>query len=221
MSRIHRDARGASPFQRGARTALLLVNLAFFAWALWMGREAVSDGSGHITTGFVVAAGIAATTTIVGALAFLAFPARLIATLQIYVLGAQLLHSAGHLLRLYYTIWFYDDLLHFGLVFAIGLLALEMARARGFLFSFRMGSLQLGVLVWILATAAAGLWEIFEFTMDVLMGTREQDNLADTMIDMIDGTFGGALAGLVAWSEVRADRRAKALADAHSDELLD
>lgn len=221
MSRIQRDVRRATPFQRGARTALLGVNIAFFAWALWLGRTSVRDASGDITTGFVVAAGIAATTAIVATMAFLAFPARLVATLQIFVLGAQLLHAGGHLLRLYYTIWFYDDLLHFGLVFIIGLLALEMARAKGFLFSFRMGAVRLGLLVWILAVAAAGLWEIFEFTMDVLMGTREQDNLDDTMIDMIDGLLGGALAGLVAWSEVRADRRAQALADAHSDELLD
>lgn len=221
MSRIRSFARRPSPLLRVSRAVLVAANVALLAWAVWLDGAVVTDGEGTVTTGFVVAAGIAATLLAVALAGLLRLPAGLVLKLQVFALAAQALHAVGHLARLYYLVWFYDDLLHFGLVFLVGILALELARARGFLFSFRAGPLRVAVLVWIVATAAAGLWEIFEFAMDVLMRTREQDDLSDTMIDMVDGTLGGALAGLVAWREVRAERRAKQLANARSDELLD
>lgn len=221
MSRISRLRTPPSRLLELSRWALLAANVGLLAVAMWMGGGAVRDGSGQVTNGFIVAAGVAATLLAVAGMQFLAFPRAQILKLQVFSLGAQALHAGGHIFRLYYLIWFYDDILHFGLAFLVGMLALEMAKSRRFVFTWRVGPARVGILVWLVATAAAGLWEIFEFTMDVLMGTREQDDLVDTMMDMVDGTLGGALAGVVAYRRVRAERRAKRLADARSDELLD
>ena len=53
----------------------------------------------------------------------------------------------------------------------------------------------------VAALALAGVWEIFEFSMDTLQSSREQDDLTDTMLDMIDGGMGGAAAA--AWVAYR------------------
>lgn len=221
MSRFQRDLNHVRKPLAAWRIGLLALNVALLAVALYRGRAAVVDGQTGVTTGFVVAAGIGATFLAVGGIQLLAFPPVLIARLQVFALGAQALHAIGHLARLYYVFWFYDDILHFGLVLIIGILAMELMRSRKFLLSFRAGPIRVAFLVWLVATAAAGLWEIFEFTMDVLMGTREQDDLFDTMVDMIDGTAGGVVAGLIAARAVRAERRARELGDARSSELLD
>lgn len=221
MSRISRLPLPPSRPLEASRWILLAVNVVLLGVALSMGRSSVTDAAGEITTGFVVAAGIAATLVAVVGMRLLAFPRVQIVKLQVFALGAQALHAGGHVFRLYHVFWFYDDILHFSLVFLVGMLALELAKSRAFVFTWRVGPLRVGILVWLVATAAAGLWEVFEFTMDVLMGTREQDDLFDTMLDMTDGTLGGALAGVLAYRRVRAERDAKRLADARSDELLD
>lgn len=204
-----------------AAWALLAANVALLAAAVRMGSAQVRDDAAGVTDGWTIAGGIVLSLAVVAAATRLPFPPRTRLLAVLFGLGAQALHAGGHVLRLYYLIPWYDDLLHFGLVALLGLVILGAARSPRFLFSWRMGAWRVAALVWLTAVAAAGLWELFEFTADVALGTREQDDLVDTMVDMLDGAAGGSIAALVAYRRVRAEARAKALADARSDELLD
>ena len=221
MSRVRRDA---SPPPRSWRVALWVLaafNVGLMALALGRGGEEVRDGAAGVTNGVIVAAGIAGTLLVAWLLGLAPLPARIVALARGLALGAQVLHAGGHLFRAYYALPWYDDALHAGLVALLGLLILAAARGRGFVFSWALGPTRVALLVWVGAVAAAGLWEVFEFLMDALLSTREQDDLHDTMADMLDGMLGGAVAAAYGWRAVRAEERGKALADARSDELLD
>lgn len=219
MSRIARHGEASRGWKR-AVVLLALANLALLGGAITLGGSEVRDGSGSITNGWVVAAGIAGTALVALAVRWAPLPPALVAQVQAFALGAQALHATGHLARLYYDYWFYDDLLHAGLVFAIGMLLIEIGRLPRPPFG-RLAPIAFAAMVLIGALAAAGLWEIFEFVMDVTFGTREQDNLVDTMQDMLDGLLGGSVAAALAWRAVVRERRARELGDAYSDELLD
>lgn len=220
MSRIV-PAAVATPAWTRAAWALAALDGALLLLAISLGDGTVRDGGGSVTNGWTVSAGIVATLAGMAALPFTAIPAGLARQVQAFGLGAQALHAAGHLLGLYYSLPFYDDVLHFGLVLVIGLLIAEALRLPDGRSAKRPGPVVAGALVWVGATAAAGVWEIFEFAMDGLLGTREQDNLFDTMVDMVDGTLGGLVAGALTWRRQRLDAHAKRLGDARSDELLD
>lgn len=220
MSRIP-ASREASPAMRRLVWVLWAANAALLALALAQGGLEVRDGSGSVTNGWIVAGGIVLTALLALGLRVLPFDDRVIKQAQALTLGMQALHAGGHLFRVYYEFRPYDDVLHFAGVLGVGLVVLSLTRSPRFLFTRRLGPWRVSALVWVVSVAVAGLWEIFEFAMDVILGTREQDDLADTMIDMIDGAVGGFVASMLAWREVGLERRAKQLADARSDELLD
>lgn len=221
VSRLHRSASPPPRSWHVAFWALVAVNVAFLALALTRGGEEVRDGAAGVTSGFIVAGGIAGTFLVAWLVGVVPLTRRIALTSRILVLGAQALHAGGHLFRIYYLFPWYDDALHAGLVLLLGLVILAAARSRRFLFTWDLGPLRVALLVWTGAVAAAGVWEIFEFVADVALGTREQDNLYDTMVDMMDGMFGATVAALFSWRAVRAEERGKALGDAHSEELLD
>lgn len=221
MSRRRSDARPVPRSWQALLWSLLVVNLVLLAFAIRLGSREVRDGAAGVTDGWIIAGGILLTLPVVLAVRFLPLPPRVVALGMILTLFAQVAHATGHLARLYYLLWWYDDLLHFGLVAALGLVLFVAARSRAFLFDWRLGPVRVAALVWIGAVAAAAVWEIFEFLMDIVLGTREQDNLVDTMVDMLDGAAGALVASVASWRVLRLEERGKALADAHSDELLD
>lgn len=63
----------------------------------------------------------------------------------------------------------------------------------------------LGILFGVFfSIACAGGWEIFEFTSDHLFGTNAQNNsLLDTMGDIICGTIGGTIMGILMYLPLR------------------
>lgn len=219
VSRIRRPVEAPPAWKRGV-VVLAAANLALLVAALLMGGGRVRDGAGDVTNGWIVAGGIVATLAAAFALRWAPLPPWLIARIQALALLAQILHALGHLARFYYSMWWYDDLLHAGLVFAIGLALVEVGRLMRPPFG-RLPAAAFAAMILVGAVAAAGLWEIFEYAMDVAFSTREQDDLRDTMQDMLDGLLGGAIAAAVAAREVRVERQAQPLADARSDELLD
>lgn len=222
MSRIRRPEGPPAGALRGWLLVLAAANLALLGGALALGAREVTDGAASVTTGWLVAAGIVATAAVAWwGLPLLPLAPRTLAHARVMALGAQALHASGHLLGFYYAFWFYDDVLHATLVLWIGLLAFEASSHPGFLFRRQGGAKRVAWLVWLTAVAAAGVWELFEFLADVIAGTREQDNLFDTMVDMLDGALGGAVAAGYAARAVSRDERAKRLADARSDDLLD
>lgn len=55
----------------------------------------------------------------------------------------------------------------------------------------------LALTAFLFAGAAAGIWEIFEFTADKLAGGEMQRGMTDTITDMIAGNGGGLTAALI------------------------
>lgn len=173
--------------------AITIVDLVLLGAAFRLGNADVRDGAGSVTTGVNVALSITGTIFAALALQLARLPAQLRAAVQIYALSAQAAHAAGHLARWYYTFWWYDDALHILAILGASILALRVAQALA-LFPARHATPARAALVTItVALALASVWEIFEFTMDDLQGTREQDDLVDTMRDMTDGALGGAI----------------------------
>lgn len=182
--------------------ALFALNIVLMIGALAKGATSVRDGSGSITNGWIISGGIALTLVIVVGLQWVPISHTMRHLSQILALVAQALHSLGHLWGFYYSIWFYDDILHTILTAALAVLlnAIVIQPIPRRLVTPR--AIFAGVVIF--AIAAAGIWEIFEYSADRVLGTREQDDLDDTMQDMIDGTLGGvALGGLAAWATQR------------------
>ncbi len=213
--------RAVTPRMKWVLAALVLANLLLAGRGLMMGGEPVSDGASSVTDGNIIAGGVGLTLLGVVAMAYLPLPPGPIARAQAIALGGQVLHASGHVFRFYYTYPNYDDVLHVILPMSVGIIFLDFARSRRFLFTTRLGPARVAILVAIVAVAVAGFWEIFEFTMDIVLGTREQDNLVDTMVDMIDGLVGGLIAAGYAYRVLSVEKRAKALSVPRSDELLD
>lgn len=221
MSRLRPERWPAPRSWRIALAGIVLVDLAFLVWGVLLGANEVSDGEAGVTDGYIIASGVALTFLFAWALRFLPIRPRTLALGQMLALGAQVLHAGGHLFRLYYSLEWYDDLLHFGLVLALGLVLVDATRSRRFLFNWQSGPFRVAALIWLASVAIAGVWELFEFVADVALGTREQDDLVDTMLDMLDGAAGATVASIVAWRRVKREAVAKRLADARSDDLLD
>lgn len=176
---------------------LALADAALLAVALQQGAGETVDGAIAVTTGYNVALSIAVVLASVGILGRFRGHRRLRAQVQAFALAAVGLHALGHLARLYYRFWIYDDLLHVFITLVAAVLGVRAAQALGVFPPRHSTRVRAGLLAVLVALAVAGAWEIFEFSMDRIQGTREQDDLADTMQDMIDGTVGGLLAA--AW----------------------
>lgn len=99
----------------------------------------------------------------------------------------------GNALDIYHVIPYWDKILHLGSGFILAMLGYviylnlvpseerkRITKWMGPLFSF------------LFATACAGIWEIYEFAVDNLLGMLCQNNsLKDTMFDIISGTGTG------------------------------
>lgn len=93
----------------------------------------------------------------------------------------------------FYGIAFYDKFLHvisgvllafYGLILYIYLCDNKENKT--------MRSIAMVIFSFLFAVAAAGIWEIWEFTTDSLFNLTAQNGLEDTMLDIICGTIGGA-----------------------------
>lgn len=121
------------------------------------------------------------------------------------VLFACFAQFGGAMLNFYDFIPIYDLLLHG----ASGILLVLMGHYLLSLLLRKQPKLKLPGSVtlwfsWLFATASAGVWEIFEFTMDQLFGLDCQLNsLPDTMTDIIAGTVGAIAGAAILWAILR------------------
>ena len=107
-------------------------------------------------------------------------------------------HVVGHAFGVYAAWKAYDTLLHFIVPLTTVLVLYALSQSTNWIWDWRRVSpLEVGIYLFSMSLALSTCWEILEFGMDQLAGTREQDNLYDTMIDLIMD-FGGALLGAIA-----------------------
>lgn len=108
------------------------------------------------------------------AIALCFLPLRFHIIAQLFVVAAA---SVGCGMNMYTHIACYDLVIHYlsGIVLAAGGWKIDRKLLFALLFSW----------------AGAGLWEIFEFSCDVLLSAGMQGTSMDTMTDMIAGFLGG------------------------------
>lgn len=91
---------------------------------------------------------------------------------------------AGKVLNFYSIVPYWDKILHFlsgFLIASIGKQIYEKSNSNTKI---------LNLFILSFATGAAGIWEIYEFTVDGLLGLQSQNSsLSDTMWDMIAGSI--------------------------------
>lgn len=105
----------------------------------------------------------------------------------------------GSVISLYNLTWWYDLLMHFISGFIIGYAGIFVLDKLGmFHYSNRLFNF---IYCLFFAVGAAGLWEIIEFLIDILIKTNLQHNLetgvVDTMQDIICGTTSGLIFALI------------------------
>lgn len=130
----------------------------------------------------------------------------------------------GEMLDVYDAVWWWDDMLHgasgviFGLVGLYGVFAINQRS------DMRISPLFVAVFVTCFAITMGVVWEIYEFTIDVLFHTAMQQwnmgphaivmgrdyqgmGLRDTMSDLIVATIGALIAGVFSYVVYAQKRR--------------
>lgn len=140
-------------------------------------------------------------------------PAEFQVLALVFVFAALFL---GEVRSYYDRIWWWDIALHStsGLLMGIlGFLLVYVLNASEKI-TFSMTPRFIAFFAFMFAVAVGALWEIFEFSMDSIFGTRMQkamfddpSGLTDTMWDMIVNTIGAALISALGWWYMKHDRR--------------
>lgn len=122
----------------------------------------------------------------------------------------------GEVRSYYHKIWWWDIALHStsGLLMGIlGFLLVYVLNASEKI-AFSMTPRFVAFFAFMFAVAVGALWEIFEFSMDAIVGANMQkamlgdpSGLTDTMWDMIVNAIGAALISILGWWYLKRDRR--------------
>lgn len=122
---------------------------------------------------------------------------------SVYYLGILiftfLAQFLGSYLHFYARFSLYDLILHTSSGVLLAILAHYLFN-RFVLKSGEQVPLRVTLLVCLLfAIASAAVWEIWEFSGDMLLGRQAQGSLVDTMTDIIGGSCGGIVGTLIVW----------------------
>lgn len=121
-----------------------------------------------------------------------------------FVLFAMFAQYFGSMLGGYHSLWCYDLILHFssGLLLVLAGHLLYQYLWRGHDRDGAPHALPLCFSA-LFSIACAGLWEVYEFTADHILHIGSQGDLIDTMTDVIAGTGGALLGGLLLYLFLR------------------
>ncbi|NJN18955.1 MAG: hypothetical protein HC822_23210 [Oscillochloris sp.] len=144
---------------------------------------------------------------LLAAFGFMVFEDRLPNLFDLLFVVAALVNAAGWVWDLYAMPGYYDEIAHAYTTFAITL-ALGWL-AYGSLFgSFREHRWLFMLVIASFGIALGAIWEIGEWTVDVLFPVQVTNNMYDTMIDLIVDSIGALFAGVVSvWALSTRKRR--------------
>lgn len=112
--------------------------------------------------------------------------------LAFFVYGTLFL---GEINRFYYSVWWWDLMLHFASAFAFGLIGLIVLVFSVSRKTLTAKPITLALFAFSFALMVGVLWEIFEYTGDQLFNMdMQKDGLHDTMGDFIINTAGALVA---------------------------
>jgi hypothetical protein len=143
------------------------------------------------------------------AIVLLARPARLPVPYDLAVIVAMAFTGFGEALGLYDSISWYDNVVHFTVpMLSSQVLYLCLARLEFVPHPrsevVRRDELGIFVVCFALGVAVGGIWEIWEYVSDGVLGSNLQLGNTDTVGDLIADTLGSAVGAglLVAWAEL-------------------
>ena len=149
---------------------------------------------------------------LVASLGFAFIPTQRPRTLKAAEFGTLLafaMHVMGHTFGWYQNFRWYDTMLHFSVPLVLVLILYALSQATDWIWDWRKVSpLEVGIYLFAMSVALGTMWEILEFGMDQLFGTREQDDLYDTMVDLVMDVSGAVLGAIAAgWATAYGRRR--------------
>ena len=140
------------------------------------------------------------------------FDIRIPLLLDLAITLVILFHVGGGVLKMYWTIPFYDKISHF---FTSALIAFIALTTVYLLDEYWLGlhtDLRGMIFVTIIFTMAVGVtWEIGEFGIDQFFGTHEQRDLYDTMTDLIVDTIAGVVVAVSGGYSIKSGRFRKGI----------
>jgi len=110
----------------------------------------------------------------------------------------------GEVKSYYHRFWWWDAILHTGSGVALGFIgfAIMLILYRGK--RINASPFTLALFSFSFAMAMGGVWEIFEFSMDQIVGSNMQSNgLVDTMWDLIVDALGALLASTLGYIYIK------------------
>lgn len=113
----------------------------------------------------------------------------------------------GEINNYYRSFWWWDVLLHTSSGLALGLIGFLIMYLLYFKKKIDMSPLLIAVFAFCFGVALGAIWEIFEFSMDQLIGTTMQKSgLVDTMWDLIVDSLGALVITIIGYFYVKDNR---------------
>jgi len=167
-----------------------------------MGALALSEGNNYPGLGAFMGGLIMALPFLLERMGLIRLPIFV----QIWALLAIGLHTFGLVWKLYDTTWWWDEMTHavssslVGMLAAIGLYLFDMHSIK-----IKVPRWAYPIMIMVFSIFIGVIWEMGEFTGDVLTSTRMQYSLSDTLndcyVDMLGGLITSALWILWFWRD--------------------
>lgn len=127
---------------------------------------------------------------------------RTLSAAEAITLAAVGMHVGGHAFGWYAAFPWYDTALHFVVPLVTVLVLYALSQATEWVWDWtKVTPFEVGLYLFTMTVTIGVMWEILEFATDQLAGTKEQDNLVDTMVDLLADVAGGLLgAALAGWA---------------------
>ncbi|MBL1436107.1 MAG: hypothetical protein COB08_007905 [Rhodobacteraceae bacterium] len=172
--------------------------IIYLIWAFLSGEAAYSLWQGHWNEAFVAlfTLGLTFIPILFEERLGVRLPLTFAALIVVFLFATLFLGEVG---GFYEKFWWWDVLLHSGSAIGFGLIGYVLVFMLFEGDRFAAPPMALAFLAFSIAVSIGAIWEIFEFSMDSLLGMNMQKTgLVDTMWDLIVNTIGasiGALAG--------------------------
>lgn len=127
-------------------------------------------------------------------------PREIHAGISLFLFASLIL---GEVRDFYDTIWWWDAVLHFFAGYILTMIAIIMLRVVFTQRNITQTPFLMTLFASSFAIAASTLWEIYEFIVDQLTGSKMQPSLSDTMWDLILATTASVLASYHGWKYLK------------------
>jgi len=120
--------------------------------------------------------------------------------LNFFIVFALYLFMAGIYLEWYVDYSpYYDKFSHFFGSITVALLSFVYVAIIEKYSKIKFGRINSFIFIIIFTMALGGLWEIMEFSTDIIFGTKNQYSLVDTMYDLIFDLIGGVVVAIISY----------------------